>query len=87
MKEKVCEHCGYVGKPVHDEYSSLLLDVFAWGLSFITAMITGIIPLALLGPVFSVWHILTFRSHRCPKCGEWEMHTHHDHRHHPANRV
>lgn len=82
MKAKVCESCGYVGKPVHDEYSSLLLDVFFWGFSFIIASITGIIPLVVVGPAFSVWHMITFRSHRCPKCGDWEMHSF-QHRHSP----
>lgn len=74
MTNKICTSCGYIGKPVHDEYSSLLLDVFAWGGSFVLAAITGIIFLAAIGPAFSIWHIVTFRSHRCPKCGNWEMH-------------
>ena len=73
MKNKICTDCGFTGKPVHDEYSSLLLDVFAWGGSLIIATITGIIFFALIGPVFTIWHVITFRSHRCPQCGNWEM--------------
>lgn len=78
MKEKSCDYCGYVGTPVHDEYSSVLMDISAWVFSFAIAAITGIIPLILLGPIFSIWHIVTFRSHRCPKCGNWTMHAVHN---------
>lgn len=85
MKNKVCDSCGYIGKPVHDEYSSLLLDAFIWAFGLIVAGITGVIPLVLLGPVFTVWHVLTFRSHRCPKCGNWEMHRLHDE--HPIHTI
>ncbi len=79
MSTKECGHCGYVGKPVHDEYSSIMLDVFAWGFGLIAALITTNIYLAIIGPIVTVWHLLTFKSHRCPKCGNWEMH--HDHHH------
>ncbi|MDH5692038.1 MAG: hypothetical protein OEZ47_02915 [Gammaproteobacteria bacterium] len=79
MKAKVCGSCGYEGKPVHDEYSSLLIDVFAWTFSLVLAAITGIVYLVVLGPMVSVWHLFTFRSHRCPKCGSWEMHKQEDH--------
>ncbi|MDH5231175.1 MAG: hypothetical protein OEZ58_11040 [Gammaproteobacteria bacterium] len=79
MTDKICDSCGFEGKPVHDEYSSIILDVAAWGLSFLVAGITGIIPLVAFGPAFSLWHLFTFRSHRCPKCGNWEMHSKHQH--------
>ena len=78
MKAKICDSCGYVGKPIPDEYGSLLLDGFAWTASFVIAAITGIIYLVVLGPIFSIWHMFTFRSHRCPKCGNWEMHRLHE---------
>ncbi|MDH5259765.1 MAG: hypothetical protein OEX07_17255 [Gammaproteobacteria bacterium] len=74
MKNKICSDCGYIGKPDHDEYTSIILDVFAWSGSLIIATITGIIFFALIGPLFTIWHISTFRSHRCPHCGNWEMH-------------
>lgn len=73
MKSKVCTSCGYIGKPVHDEWSSLMLDAIAWVLWFVIAAITGIIPLALLGPAYSVYHIIMFRSKKCPKCGNLDM--------------
>ncbi|MDH5545387.1 MAG: hypothetical protein OEZ43_07335 [Gammaproteobacteria bacterium] len=75
MNTKRCDSCGYIGKPTHDEYSSLLLDMFAWSFSFILAGITGIIPLVVIGPLFSLWHAVTFRSHRCPECGNCDMHS------------
>ena len=70
MKNKECSHCGYVGHPVHDEYSSLAVDAAVWLFAFAIAGITGIIYLVVLGPLFSIWHLITFRSHRCPKCGK-----------------
>lgn len=74
MTDKICSDCGFIGRPVHDEYSSLILDVAIWSGSFIIAAITGIIYLIAIGPAFSIWHMFSFRSHRCPKCGNWEMH-------------
>ena len=81
MKNKECSHCGYIGHPIHDEYGSLVIDAVVWLVAFTLAAITGIIYLAILGPLVSIWHILTFRSHRCPKCGSWEMHRVHGHDH------
>ena len=74
MNVKECSHCGYIGKPVHDEYSSLLIDVFVWTFCITAAIITANIYLVLVGLAVTIWHVLTFRSHRCPKCGEWDMH-------------
>ena len=73
MKTKVCASCGYIGKPVHDEWSSFLLDLMAWLFAFVIAAITGIIPLVLAGPAFSIYHLVVFRSRKCPKCGDLEM--------------
>ena len=86
MKTKICSSCGFVGKPVHDEYSSLIIDLLAWMGAFVVAAITGIIYLAVIGPLITVWHVLTFRSHRCPKCGNWEMHRLPDDDHHAVTR-
>ena len=74
MNVKECGHCGYIGKPVHDEYSSLVIDAFIWGAFFVVTVITGILPLIFIGPLFTVWHLITFRALRCPKCGHWDMH-------------
>ena len=73
MKSKVCTSCGYIGKPIHDEWSSFVLDVFAWLLWFAIAAITAIFPLAILGPAFSVYHLMMFRTKKCPKCGNLDM--------------
>ena len=73
MKTKVCKSCGYMGKPVHDDYSSFVLDLFAWTLWFAIAAITGIFPLAILGPAFSIYHLAIFRTKKCPKCKNLEM--------------
>lgn len=73
MKTKVCTSCGYVGTPIHDDLSSFALDFFAWVLWFAIAGITGIFPLAILGPAFTVYHLMMFRTKKCPKCGNLDM--------------
>ncbi len=73
MKTKICTSCGYVGKPVHDDWSSFVLDLFAWVLWFAIAGITGVFPLVILGPVFTLYHLAMFRSKKCPKCGNLDM--------------
>ena len=82
MKNKECGSCGFIGHPVHDEYGSLTVDVAVWVIGFVLSIVTGIIYLMVIGPMVSLWHIATFRSHRCPKCGNWDMHAldeHHVH--------
>lgn len=79
MKTKVCKSCGYVGKPIHDEYSSFFLDIFAWILWFAIAAITGLFPLAILGPMFTLFHLSVFRTKKCPKCGNLDMVSRHSH--------
>jgi ribosomal protein L37E len=78
MHTKQCRHCGYTGKPVHDEYSSLLIDLFVWGFCLTAAVITFDPYIALLAVLVTLWHAATFRSHRCPRCGEWDMHRVHE---------
>ena len=85
MKDKECSSCGYIGHPEHDEYASLVIDVGMWIIGFVIAGITGIIYLVVLGPLVTLWHIATFRSHRCPKCGNWDMHRVQGHKHTQAH--
>ena len=73
MKTKVCKECGYVGHPIHDEVSSFVVDVFIWLTCFAATAITGILPLILIAPIFSFLHIMTFRTKKCPKCGNLDM--------------
>ncbi len=62
MSIKKYGDCGYIGKPAHDEYSSIMLDLLAWGFGLIIALITTNIYLVVIGPIVTVWHVLTFRS-------------------------
>ena len=73
MKTKVCKSCGYVGSPIHDEYSSFVLDLFAWVLWFAIGAICAIFPLMLIGPLFTLFHLSVFRTKKCPKCGNLDM--------------
>ncbi len=73
MKTKICKSCGYVGKPIADDKSSFILDAWVWLLCFAISAITGIIPLILLAPAFSVLHLIKFKSMKCPSCGNLDM--------------
>ena len=79
MNTKVCRECGYVGKPIHDDFSSFALDGFVWITTFAITVITGIIPLIVLAPAFSIYHLLTFKTKKCPKCKNLEMVRLHSH--------
>jgi hypothetical protein len=79
MNTKVCKSCGYVGKPIHDEYSSFIIDLFVWMTVFAISVITGIIPLIILAPVFSIYHLFTFKTKKCPKCRNLDMVSLHSH--------
>jgi len=79
MKTKVCESCGYVGKPIADEFSSFTVDAMVWLAWSAIAVITGIFPLILIAPLFSLIHIAKFRTMKCPKCENLEMVNLHSH--------
>jgi len=79
MKTKVCENCGYVGKPIPDEFSSFTVDAMVWLVCSAIAVITGIFPLILAAPIFSLVHIAVFRTMKCPKCENLEMVNLHSH--------
>lgn len=74
MTDKVCKGCGYVGQAIDDDYSSFMMDLFAWLLWFAIGGITGIFPLVMVGPAFSLVHFLFFfRDKKCPKCANLDM--------------
>ena len=80
MKTKICKECGFIGKPITDDFSSFTMDAFIWLTTFAVTVITGIIPLIILAPIFSLFHIATFRTKKCPKCGNLDMVGLHSHR-------
>ena len=73
MKSKMCCHCGFVGEPIMDGIGSLTIDLVAWLSGIVLLAMTGTIYFVALGPMVSIWHLFTFRSHRCPKCRRMEM--------------
>lgn len=73
MKNRVCTHCGFVGKPGSEDGMSYFVDFFVWLMVFSIAMITGIFPLVVLAPVFSLFHFFRFHRARCPKCENLNM--------------
>ena len=73
MNMKICKGCGYIGMPIKDEISSFSVDIFVWLLVFSVSVITGIIPLIVLAPIYSLYHLFNFRSKKCPECKNLEM--------------
>ena len=73
MNTKVCQSCGYVGKPIHDKYSTFVIDILAWASWFTIGFITMIYPLMIVGPLFTIFHLSIFYTKKCPKCGNLEM--------------
>ena len=73
MKTKVCRSCGYVGKPEYDAPITFVFDLVVWTFWFVIAGITGIFPLVVVGPLYTIYHLLVFHSRQCPKCHNMEM--------------
>jgi hypothetical protein len=55
MHTKQCRHCGYIGKAVHDEYPSLLIDLMVWGFCLTAAVITFDPYVALAALPVTLW--------------------------------
>ena len=74
MKTKVCRSCGYVGKPEYDAPMTFMLDALVWVFGIVVGTITfGMLPLMLLGPLYTVYHLSVLHSRQCPKCHNLEM--------------
>lgn len=73
MKTKVCTECGYVGKPITQCAGSFLVDVFAWMVAASVTAFTGLLPILLIPAAWTVYHIVMFRSVKCPKCENLSM--------------
>ncbi|MDX1810352.1 MAG: hypothetical protein R3240_00270 [Gammaproteobacteria bacterium] len=82
MTDKVCAHCGYVGKPVAQEKDSFLVDIFAWGMFLSLSGMSQQWYLMFVPLAWTIYHIVNFNS-ACPKCKNLEMKTI-KHRHHHA---
>lgn len=73
MKDRVCCSCGHIGKPVNQPLATFMVDFLAWGTIGGAAVVTGILPLALIPLAWSIYHLAKFRTTTCPACGDLEM--------------
>jgi len=79
MSNKECKSCGYIGKPHYEGLDIFLTDVLVWLVAGSAAVMTGIIPLIIIAPIWTFIHLTWYHHITCPRCGEMEMGTVHEH--------
>ena len=73
MKQRVCTNCGYVGEPISQCAASFFVDAFIWLTVASVTLFTGFLPLLLLPLGWTIFHIVKYRSVKCPKCENLDM--------------
>ena len=73
MKDRVCTSCGHIGKPVNQSMGSFLVDALAWGTFGTGAIISGMMGWLLIPAMWTLYHLVTFKTVTCPQCGDYEM--------------
>ena len=73
MKDRVCTSCGFVGKPVKQCIESFFVDAFIWGTVGSFALMTGLMPVLLIPGAWTLYHLVKFKTTKCPECGDLEM--------------
>ena len=73
MKDRVCTSCGFVGKPVKQCLESFFVDAFIWGTVGSFALMTGLMPVLVIPAAWTAYHLVKFKTTKCPKCGDLEM--------------
>ena len=73
MKKRVCTNCGYVGEPVSQCATSFFVDAFIWLTVASVTVFTGFLPLLLLPLGWTIFHIVKYRTVKCPKCENLDM--------------
>lgn len=73
MKQRVCTNCGYVGEPIAQCASSFFVDAFIWLTSMSVTLFTGFLPLLLIPLAWTTYHIVKYRTVKCPKCENLDM--------------
>ena len=73
MKDRICTHCGHVGKPIPQSFESFFVDAFIWGIVGSFALMTGVMPVLAIPAAWTVYHIAKFNTTKCPKCLSLDM--------------
>jgi hypothetical protein len=73
MKDRICKSCGHIGKPVPQTLDSFLVDALAWGTFATGAFVSGMMSLFIIPSLWTLYHLATFFTVRCPECGDLEM--------------
>lgn len=73
MKNRICTHCGHIGKPIPQAKESFFVDAFIWGIVGSFALMTGVMPILALPIAWSVYHLLKFNTTKCPECLSLDM--------------
>lgn len=73
MKHRVCTNCGYQGEPIPQCATSFFVDAFIWLTVLSVTLFTGFLPLLLIPISWSVFHIVKYRTVKCPECGNLDM--------------
>lgn len=67
-KNKICERCGYIGKPKKKLPGSMMGEIVLWTLGLVTlAFGIGAIIL-IIALIYSLYRLVGARSVVCPKC-------------------
>jgi len=73
MKDRVCTSCGFVGKPKKQCFESFLVDAFIWATVGSFALMTGLVVALVLPAAWTVFHLLKFKTTKCPSCESLDM--------------
>lgn len=73
MKDRICTSCGFVGKPIKQCFESFFVDAFLWAGVGTFVLVTSAFPLLVVPVAWTIFHLVKFRTTKCPKCGDLEM--------------
>ena len=73
MKEKICKNCGYVGIPTSQGLGSFFVDAMLWLIFTSFTLFSAFFPLLLLPLGWTIFHLITYKTITCPKCGNLDM--------------
>lgn len=73
MKDRICTSCEFEGKPIKQCIESFLVDAFVWGTVGSFALVTGLLPLLAIPTAWTLYHLVKFKTTKCPSCGSLDM--------------
>jgi len=73
MKDRICTNCGHIGQPVSQCPDSFLVDGLIWLTMGSIAIFTGLMPLLILPAGWTLYHIIKYKTTKCPECENLDM--------------